>query len=383
MFSRGRARRHHQTAATRGHAKALLSPAVLPSSVFFRTWKPIIHLPRYAQILEVERWPQYIHTRSTPVEFDPAADTEALWAVHDGAVELLRTSGALDARPGEGAAPPDPVTGSLLDLKIVLVDRLEANCQLCERRCKAARAEGKAGTCGVVETRVSSSFMHHGEEYELVPSHTIFFSGCNLECQFCQNHDISRRPLSGARVTPELAAQLIHEEETGSRNVNWVGGDPIPNVPFILKVLRVIDSPRPHAQVFNSNMYMTEETLRLLDGTMDLYLADFKYGNDECAERLSHVNNYFAVVSRNHNLASEQAELLVRHLVLPGHVDCCSIPVLDWLRENIGPLRVNVMDPYRPAYRAREHEDINRRPATAEFLKAYNHAAALGHLGLD
>lgn len=337
----------------------------------------------YAQILERERWPQYIHTRSTPVEFDPVADTGTLWAVHDDAVELLRTSGALDANPGEGTVPPEPVPGSLLDLKIVLADRLEADCRLCERRCRAARADGKAGTCGVVETRVSSSFLHHGEEYELVPSHTIFFSGCNLECQFCQNHDISRNPRSGARVTPELGAQLIHEEEMGSRNVNWVGGDPIPNVPFILKVLRVVDGPKPHAQVFNSNMYMTEETLRLLDGTMDLYLADFKYGNDKCAERLSHVDDYFAVVSRNHKLASEQAELLVRHLVLPGHVDCCSIPALDWLRQNIGPLRVNIMDQYRPAYRAKEHEDINRRPTTGEFQRAYDHAAALGHVGLD
>ena len=176
---------------------------------------------------------------------------------------------------------------------------------------------------------------------------------------------------------------MIVDEEWSARNVNWVGGDPIPNVPFILTVLRAIDSQRPRPQVFNSNMYMTEEVMRLLDGVVDLFLADFKYGNDECAERLSRVKGYFGVVSRNHRLAAQQAELIVRHLVLPGHVDCCSIPVLDWLREDLGPVRVNVMDQYRPQYRAHEHADIARRPTTGEFLRAHRHARALGHVGLD
>ncbi|MCK5414896.1 MAG: pyruvate formate lyase-activating protein, partial [Thermoplasmata archaeon] len=81
--------------------------------------------------------------------------------------------------------------------------------------------------------------------------------------------------------------------------------------------------------------------------------------------------------------ASKQAELLVRHLVLPNHVECCSIPVLNWLAEEIGPLRVNVMDQYRPVYNAREHRDINRRPTTDEYRKARGHAESLGHLGLD
>ncbi|MCK5253035.1 MAG: radical SAM protein, partial [Thermoplasmata archaeon] len=156
-----------------------------------------------------------------------------------------------------------------------------------------------------------------------------------------------------------------------------------PNVPFILRTLRVLETVKPRPQVFNSNMFMTEETLALLDGVVDVYLTDFKYGNDVCATRLSHVEGYFGVVSRNHALASKQAELLVRHLVLPNHVECCSIPVLNWLAEEIGPLRVNVMDQYRPVYNAREHRDINRRPTTDEYRKARGHAESLGHLGLD
>ncbi len=351
--------------------------------MFGRTREDLSHLPRYAAILAGERWPQYVHARAREVTFDPGDDADELWALHEKEVSRLRASGILDRGPEEGTPPPEPVEGSLLDLKIELAGRLGAVCELCERRCRADRAGGEAGTCGVVESRVSSSFLHHGEEYELVPSHTIFFSGCNLECQFCQNHDISRNPRSGTALTPEDCADLIVGEEWSSRNVNWVGGDPIPNVPFILRTLGVLRSDRPRPQVFNSNMYMTERTIALLDATMDLYLTDFKYGNDDCARRLSHVEGYFEVVSRNHLHAFDQAELIVRHLVLPNHVDCCSVPVLDWLRESIGPLRVNVMDQYRPVYRAREHEDISRRPTTGEFLRAYRHAEAIGHIGLD
>jgi putative pyruvate formate lyase activating enzyme len=178
-------------------------------------------------------------------------------------------------------------------------------------------------------------------------------------------------------------ADVITREEFSSRNVNWVGGDPIPNVPFILRVLRVLETKRPRPQVFNSNMFMTNRTLAVLDGLVDVYLTDFKYGNDVCASRLSKVDGYFGVVSRNHALAARQSELLVRHLVMPNHVECCSIPLMNWLREEIGPLRLNVMDQYRPVYRAREHRDIARALSTGEFLVAYRHAENLGHLGLD
>ncbi len=340
-------------------------------------------LPVYGEILHGKRLPKFVHARAWRVEFDPQAPDEALWEAHAGEVAALRASGDLDRPPWDGMPEPAPKGKGLLDLKVELADRLAASCELCERRCGADRAHGKAGRCGVSESRVSSSFLHHGEEAELVPSHTIFFSGCNLECQFCQNHDISRRPESGRVISPEKCAKMIQREEWASRNVNWVGGDPIPNVPFILRVMRLYTSEDPRPQVFNSNMYMTEPTLSLLDGLVDVYLTDFKYGNNECAERLSHVEGYFDVVSRNHRLAHEQAELLVRHLVLPNHVECCSIPVLDWLREELGPLRVNVMAQYRPEYRAREHEDIYRRLTRTEFLTAYRHAGELGHLGLD
>ena len=125
---------------------------------------PIEHLPWYAEILDGIRWPQYIHARRWGVEFDPLADTDALWALHDGEVAKLRASGVLHQRAESGDEPPAPVESSLLDLKVELAMRLAAVCQLCERRCRADRASGMAGVCGVLEARISSSFLHHGEE---------------------------------------------------------------------------------------------------------------------------------------------------------------------------------------------------------------------------
>jgi len=345
------------------------------------------HLPRYGSVLEGARSPQFVHARLWEVGFDPLGATEELWAVHDLETARLRASGALDEAPDRadppGLRPPPEGRRSLLDLKVELARRLTSPCELCERRCRAARADGAAGRCGVLGPRVSSSFLHHGEEAELVPSHTIFFAGCNLECQFCQNWEISRAPLAGTAVGPEDVVALIRAEEGRARNVNWVGGDPIPNVHLILQALSMYRSRRPVPQVFNSNMYMTEETMRLLDCTMDVYLADFKYGSDACAERLSHVERYTEVVGRNHREGHRQCELLVRHLVLPGHVDCCSIPVLDWLRRELGPVRVNVMGQYHPDYHAEEHPGLRRPPTAGEFMRAYRHAEAIGLLGLD
>jgi putative pyruvate formate lyase activating enzyme len=341
------------------------------------------HLPRYGEILSGSRWPQFIHTRAWDLDWDPDEPTTVLEHIHYMAVKEMRASGVFDEPRKKGSDPPKPVMGNLMELKVLLATRLAAQCQLCERGCGADREAGEAGECGVLEARVTSNFLHRGEERELVPSHTIFFSGCNLECQFCQNHDISRHPESGKRLTPEECGELIVLEEHSSRNVNWVGGDPTPNVPFILRTLGALETKRPRPQVFNSNMFMTPSTLALLDGVVDVYLTDFKYGNDVCAYRLSKVEGYFGAVSRNHGLAAKQAELLVRHLVMPGHVDCCSIPVMNWLREEIGPVRMNVMDQYRPVYKAHEHRDIDRALTSGEFQKAYAHAETIGHLGLD
>lgn len=247
------------------------------------------------------------------------------------------------------------------------------SCHLCERRCLVNRLEGQRGYCGVLESRVASEFIHTGEEPELVPSYTIFFSGCTLSCVYCQNWDISQYPDAGIHIKQETLAGMINSVK--ARNVNWVGGDPTPNLPYILEVLTHLDRNIP--QIWNSNMYLTPESMRLLDGVMDIYLTDFKYGNDECAERLSRVRNYCRVVKGNHKLAEKQGEVIIRHLVLPGHLDCCTKPILKWISENMDNFRLNIMDQYRPEYKAREYEELQRRLVWDEYREALDFARDL------
>jgi putative pyruvate formate lyase activating enzyme len=131
-------------------------------------------------------------------------------------------------------------------------------------------------------------------------------------------------------------------------------------------------------QIWNSNMYLTTSSMELLDGVIDLFLTDFKYGNDACARRLSKVPDYFRIVSRNHLLASEQAEVIIRHLVLPNHVDCCSIPILEWIAENTPQAQVNVMAQYRPMHLASHYPEIRLSLAPEEYNRTYRRAKELG-----
>ena len=318
-------------------------------------------LPNYYRILDGEASAQYRHCKTIPVSFTSREKTEILWKKHDTA---LRTWNVQDTSPQQ----------SLLDLKLELAHRIYHACCFCERRCMIDRATS-TGDCGVQEARIASEFLHMGEEKALIPSHTVFFSGCTFHCVFCQNWDISQQH-GGVFVKPELMAELITQrQQDGARNVNWVGGDPTSNLFYILKVLQTCDINLP--QIWNSNMYCSLETMKLLHGIIDLYLTDFKYGNDACAERLSHVKNYTAIIKRNHLLAYNQAEIILRHLVLPHHIHCCSQPILSWIKKNIPDSAINIMAQYRPMYQANRYDDIAQPLSQAEYSTVKQRASEL------
>jgi len=128
--------------------------------------------------------------------------------------------------------------------------------------------------------------------------------------------------------------------------------------------------------IWNSNMYMSEEAMGILNEVVDLYLSDFKYGNSKCAKKYSNVLNYFEIVSRNHKLAYSKSKLLIRHLVLPGHVQCCSKPVLDWIRKNTPKALVNIMDEFQPAYKSKEC-GLERPITGEEYEEVLNYAEDL------
>lgn len=271
-----------------------------------------------------------------------------------------------------------------LDVKVGIAKELIKSCRLCEWRCSVNRYEGKVGVCRLATTTyVASYFLHIGEEAPLVPSGTIFYGSCNFRCVFCQNYDISQvRPFGGVKVNArELALMQKYLRQEGARNINHVGGEPTPNIPIILESLKYLDANVP--QLWNSNMYLTTESLKLLLDVIDIWLPDFKYGNNSCAQRLSKVVNYFDVVGRNHRMISlNEDPIIIRHLVMPNHIECCTKPVLEWIARNCSNALVNIMDQYRPEYlvlsNKEEYRDIARRPTDDELKEAYEYARKLG-----
>jgi len=318
--------------------------------------KPV--LPRYFGILEENKKPQYLKSKNIHVSFNKSESTDILWEKHEHA---LNKDNSVVKNPNQ----------TLLDLKIEIARRIFNDCVFCERRCRVDRRKN-VGFCRTKDSRIASEFLHMGEESVLIPSYTIFFSGCTFSCVFCQNWDISQN-ICGLTVNPKTMADFIIKRKTeGAKNVNWVGGDPTSNILYILQVLK--ECNLNIAQTWNSNMYCSTETMKLLDGIIDLYLTDFKYGNDNCAKRLSGVDNYTEIVRRNHKIASSNGDLIIRHLVLPNHIKCCSEPILDWISKNVTKSAVNVMAQYHPEYKAYDYEDIARPLSGEEYLNVRNYA---------
>lgn len=266
---------------------------------------------------------------------------------------------------------------SYLDLKIEIAEKIFESCSYCEKMCHVNR-NIITGFCGVKESRIASEFLHMGEEAPLVPSHTVFFTGCNFECIYCQNSDISQFPESGIEISEENMAKIIDRRRIeGSSNVNFVGGDPTPNLLYILKIMRLVTENVP--VIWNSNFYMSEDVMKILDGFVDLYLSDFKYGPSDCAKKLSGADNYWEIITRNHLMAKKAGDMIIRHLVLPNHIECCSKPILKWICENLGNKTVvNIMGQYRPVYRADESPEITCYPSHEELEETINYAKSLG-----
>ncbi|MEM3980919.1 MAG: radical SAM protein, partial [Ignisphaera sp.] len=275
---------------------------------------------------------------------------------------------------------------NFIDLLTEIAHRMIRRCNFCERRCGVDRLSGGIGYCGLnSRSYVHSWFLHLGEEAPLVPSGTIFYGSCNFRCVFCQNWDISQEnPYGGVETTPYHLALIQKElKKNGARNINHVGGDPTPNIHNIIESLKYLDLNI--AQLWNSNFYMSEESMNLLIYIIDIWLPDFKYGNDNCALRLSSAPRYTEIVGRNHKIAIQWGDMIIRHLVLPNHVNCCSKQVLKWIAENLPKDRVlvNIMNQYRPEYKAYQYKDIARRVRVDEVEEVYRYADELGLLWRD
>jgi putative pyruvate formate lyase activating enzyme len=339
-------------------------------------------LSHYYSVMRGQRPAKYRVVKRMEADFSIDDSTESLWRLHDS---LSREFEEHYREVAEGGAKLEErrlPERTFLDLKVELLKRIVRSCHLCEWRCGVDRTSGRRGVCGLdSRVRVASAFLHMGEEAPLVPSGTIFFTGCSFKCVFCQNWDISTKPENGVEVSPqELADIAVELYLRGARNINYVGGNPDQQAHVIVESLRYMDVNVP--LLWNTNMYMSLELLRVLLDLVDIWLPDFKYGNDECARRLSGVRNYFEVVSRNHRIACSKGDMIIRHLVLPNHLDCCTKPVLEWIAKNCPRALVNIMEQYRPEHLVARYPqrwpDIARRPTWEEMREAYEYADRLG-----
>ncbi|MFA6135159.1 MAG: 4Fe-4S cluster-binding domain-containing protein [Phycisphaerae bacterium] len=256
--------------------------------------------------------------------------------------------------------------GALGD-RILQATEMLSCCEFCERRCRVDRRQGQEGVCGVgVASHVYRHYISYAEEIELLPSYMAYFSGCNFRCDSCIQ---APQCLEAGGVPADaefLRTMARNAAAQGAQTLNLVGGEPSLHVHTILEMAA---DAIPLPLVLNSNMYMTPMVLGWLDGIISLYLADFKFGNDNCASRIAGVGNYTAVVTRNLQQASSQGRLLVRHLLLPGHVECCLRPVATWMARNLPDVPLRVMYSYTQGWRSGESQ-LNRLVSGAEISAA-------------
>ncbi|MEM4101275.1 MAG: radical SAM protein [Desulfurococcaceae archaeon] len=343
-------------------------------------------LSHYYRVMKNEIPAKFLVVKRVGVDVNPYSQDltlEELWSIHNKASTEFRSIYKDVVEHAEDISKYEEPKYSYLDVKVAIAYRLYSPCRLCERKCGALRSDGRPGVCLVDKEAIVHSYFHHmGEEAPLVPSGTIFYGGCNFKCVFCQNYDISQvNARNGDRVSPrELASIQAYLRRSGARNINHVGGEPTPHLPFILESLKYLDVNVP--QLWNSNMYMTLESTNLLVDVIDIWLPDLKYGNNECAWRLSKVRNYWEITTRNIKIAHDTGDIIIRHLVLPNHIECCTRTALEWIAKNTPRALVNVMEQYRPEHIVAKYPklypDIARRPKREEIYVAYKIAEELG-----
>jgi len=286
------------------------------------------------------------------------------------------------------------MTLTITDERIEAAYALLKECTVCPRLCGAARLDDEPGVCqGGASLRVASWNLHHGEEPPISGtrgSGTIFLSGCSMRCVYCQNYPISQHGAGTEMSVGELAAVMGELESDGAHNINFV--TPTHYTPQILEaVLLAREQGLTIPIVWNTSGYERVETLRLLDGVVDVYLADMRYGEDSIGRRYSKIPDYAtvnrtAIAEMHRQVGDLQIDgegiatrgLLVRHLVLPAGISG-SRRIFEFLAREISPATwVSVMSQYFPAHRAVGHSLLGRRITRAEYAAAQSDYSEAG-----
>lgn len=269
-------------------------------------------------------------------------------------------------------------------MKLELLEK----CTICPHNCGINRLDNQIGRCKSMDTVKVALYSTHNFEEPCISgkkgSGTVFFSNCNMNCVFCQNYEISQQGKGKEISIEELADIFIKQQEKDVENINLV--TPTSYVPQIIEAIKIA---RSHGLklpiVYNTNGYEKVETLKMLEGYVDIYLPDFKYSDNDLGKRLSKVDNYFEIVTDAlkemyrqtgkvvfNEEGIMQRGMIIRHLVLPNHI-LNSRRVLKWINENMHDVYVSVMAQYFPTYKAKEIDDINRKLTKEEYEQIENY----------
>lgn len=263
-----------------------------------------------------------------------------------------------------------------------------AKCNICPHECNCNRENGKIGRCKATDkVRIALASVHNFEEPCISGkngSGTIFFSNCNLNCIYCQNYEISQQGKGKNITIEELAEIFLKQQQKGVENINLVTP-----TSYVLPIIEAIKIAKQKGLVipilYNTNAYEKVETLKLLEGYIDIYLPDLKYAKNELGVKYSKVNDYFETATKaiqemirqvgvpkiNQEGVMERG-VMVRHLVLPNHLEN-SKKVLSWLKENLPKdIYISVMAQYFPTYQAKNEENLARKLTNEEWQNIEN-----------
>lgn len=241
---------------------------------------------------------------------------------------------------------------------------LLGNCRLCAHDCGVNRLAGQTGRCQAsADACFFSAQTEVSDETELIPAFAVALSGCDLRCDFCITGASSWNSRAGARFSAaEVAARAVVALRAGARTIMVLGGEPTIHLPSVLDLVSRL--PATATLVWKTNAHGSAQARTLLDGMFDVWLADLKFGNDTCAGRLARTPNYVRPARENLLWANDHSHLIVRHLLMPGHVDCCWRPAAEWLAEALPGVKVSLRTGFWPAWQAGRHAEF-RSPAAA------------------
>jgi putative pyruvate formate lyase activating enzyme len=272
---------------------------------------------------------------------------------------------------------------NLLDLKIAIAEQEVENCCLCGNSCGVNRFISK-GQCGLgIDAFYTSAYVHLAEESLINPALAINLEPrCGLDCCFCQSKGIAETTGLTSSALDGKVWQTIADDLDKATSLEFAGGSPDENILSILKLLK--EAPELGIPIVsNCHLYAQDIVYKLWDGIIDVYVADFKFGNDQCSQELAGIDNYVTIALNGLKAIFAQSfkpEIIIRHLVLPGHVECCSIPALRMLAPFRKQILLNVMSQYVPEHKILKGQDpeLNQRVSPLEIERVMSEARCLG-----